>query len=175
MSPIEHVWDGLDWRIQQRVPVPANIQQRRTAIEEEWTNIPQTTINNLLNSMWRRCVALREANGGICPPPNRVILHIVESFTVASLRHICAIIMLSSQHLDMLWGGWIISAKEKYIYIYIYIRGGTVHRCHGSVRTSVWGSRFDTISVKKQKKYYVSFHFFWTDSSAKYFSTKPQI
>ncbi len=33
----------------------------------------------------------------------------------ASLRHTCAIIMLSNQHLDMpqLWGGWIISAKEK--------------------------------------------------------------
>ncbi len=35
MSPIEHVWDALDWRIRQRVPVPANIQQRRTAFEEE--------------------------------------------------------------------------------------------------------------------------------------------
>ncbi len=43
-------------------------------------------------------------------------LHILEwSFIVASLRHTCAIIMLSNQHLDMphLWGGWIISAKEK--------------------------------------------------------------
>ncbi len=37
MSPIEHVWDALDRRVQQRVPVPANIQQLRTAIEEEWT------------------------------------------------------------------------------------------------------------------------------------------
>ncbi|ROI36354.1 Transposable element Tc1 transposase [Anabarilius grahami] len=64
MSPIEHVWDALDRRIQQRVTVPANIQQLRTAIEEEWTNIPQATINNLINSMRRRCVALREANGG---------------------------------------------------------------------------------------------------------------
>ncbi len=36
--------------------------------------------------------------------------------------------------------------------IYIYIRGGTVHRCHGSVRTSVRGSRFDTISVQHEKK-----------------------
>ncbi|ROL52432.1 hypothetical protein DPX16_6116 [Anabarilius grahami] len=44
--------------------VPANIQQLRTAIEEEWTNIQQATINNLINSMRRRCVALREANGG---------------------------------------------------------------------------------------------------------------
>ena len=45
------VWDALDRRIRQRVPVPANIQQLRTAIEEEWTNIPQATINNLINSM----------------------------------------------------------------------------------------------------------------------------
>ncbi len=64
MSPIEHVWDALDRRIWQRDPVPANIQQLPTAIEEEWTNIPQATINNLINSMRRRCVALREANAG---------------------------------------------------------------------------------------------------------------
>ncbi len=64
MSPIEHVWDALDRRIRQHVPVPANIQQLCTAIEEEWTNIPQATINNLINSMRRRYVALREANGG---------------------------------------------------------------------------------------------------------------
>ncbi|ROL53104.1 Transposable element Tc1 transposase [Anabarilius grahami] len=64
MSPIKHVWDALDRRIRQRVPVPANIQQLRTAIEDEWTNIPQATINNLINSMRRRCVGLREANGG---------------------------------------------------------------------------------------------------------------
>ncbi len=64
MSPIEHVWDTLDGRILQCVPAPANIQQLRTAIEEEWTNIPQATINNMINSMRRRCVALREANGG---------------------------------------------------------------------------------------------------------------
>ncbi len=47
-----------------RVQVPANTQQLRTAIEEEWTNIPQATINNLINSMQRRCVAMCEANGG---------------------------------------------------------------------------------------------------------------
>ncbi len=42
-------------------------------------------------------------------------------------------------------------------FIYIYIIG--VHRCHGSVRTSVRGSRFDTISVKQGKKviYYAQF------------------
>ncbi len=64
MSPIEHVWDALDRCIRQPVPVPANIQQLHTAIEEEWTNTPQATFNSLINSMGRRCVALREANGG---------------------------------------------------------------------------------------------------------------
>ncbi len=62
MSPIEHVWDALDRRIRQRVPVPANIRQLYTAIEEEWTNIPQETINNLINS---------EANSA--PPPPHTI------------------------------------------------------------------------------------------------------
>ena len=51
MSHIEHVWDALDQRVRQRVPVPANIQQLRSAIEEEWDNIPQATINSLINSM----------------------------------------------------------------------------------------------------------------------------
>ena len=51
MSPIEHVWDALDRRVRQLVPVPGNIQELRTAIEEEWDNIPQATINSLINSM----------------------------------------------------------------------------------------------------------------------------
>ncbi len=42
--------------------------------------------------------------------------------------------------------------------------GGTVHRCHGLVRISVWGSRFDTILVQHEKKRNllcsVSFHLF---------------
>ncbi len=57
MSPIEHVWDALDRRIRQRVPVPANIQQLHTTIEEEWTNIPQATINN-------QCAHHTPATGG---------------------------------------------------------------------------------------------------------------
>jgi hypothetical protein len=37
LSPTEQVWDALD----RHVRVPANIQQLRTAIEEERDNIPQ--------------------------------------------------------------------------------------------------------------------------------------
>jgi hypothetical protein len=50
MSPIEPVWDALDLRLRQRVPIPANIQQFCTAIEEVWDNIPQATINSLINT-----------------------------------------------------------------------------------------------------------------------------
>jgi transposase len=56
--PIEHVWDALDRHVRQLVPVPANIQELHTAIEEEWDNIPQATINSLINSMWRRCICI---------------------------------------------------------------------------------------------------------------------
>ncbi len=59
-----------------------------------WRGVDQhPTINNLINSMWRRCDALREANSGhtrywLRTPPNTVKLHILEwIFTVASLRH----------------------------------------------------------------------------------------
>ncbi len=124
MSPIEHIWDALDRRIWQRVPVPAKSSNFTQPLKRSGTNIPQATISNLINSMWRRCVALRVANGGHTrywlvfgpPPPNAVKLHILEwPFIVASLRHTCTIIMLSNQHLDMphLWGGWFISEKEK--------------------------------------------------------------
>uniref|UniRef100_A0A8C7DYI5 TBC1 domain family member 22B n=1 Tax=Oncorhynchus kisutch TaxID=8019 RepID=A0A8C7DYI5_ONCKI len=64
MSPIEHVWDALDQRGQQHVPVPTNIQQLHTAIEEEWNSIPQPTINSRINSLQRRCVTLHEADSG---------------------------------------------------------------------------------------------------------------
>jgi hypothetical protein len=36
---------GMDRHVRQRVPVPSNIQQ----LEEEWDNIPQATINSLIN------------------------------------------------------------------------------------------------------------------------------
>jgi hypothetical protein len=43
MSSIEHVWNAPDQPVQQRVPVPANIQKFHTAVEEEWDNSPQAT------------------------------------------------------------------------------------------------------------------------------------
>ncbi len=57
-----------------------------------------------------------------------------------------------------------------YVYVCVYVcRGGTVHRCYGSVRTSVRGSRFDTISVqlgKKQQIYYAGFLLIYFEQSS---------
>lgn len=64
MSPIEHVWDVLDRRIRRRVPGPATVPELRLALVEEWENIPQASIDHLVASMRRRCVALRQARGG---------------------------------------------------------------------------------------------------------------
>jgi hypothetical protein len=43
----------VDQRVRQRVPVPAKIQQLRTAIEVDWDNIKQATINSLFNYVKR--------------------------------------------------------------------------------------------------------------------------
>ncbi len=44
-SPMEHVWEDLDRRIRQRVPVPANIQQLHTTLKRSGptSHRPQTT------------------------------------------------------------------------------------------------------------------------------------
>jgi transposase len=57
MSPIEHIWDALGRRVLPRVPVPANIQRLRTAIEEEWDSIPQATITDQLSAKEMCCAA----------------------------------------------------------------------------------------------------------------------
>ena len=52
MSPIEHVRDALDRRVRQHVPVPVNIHQLLIAIEDEWDNIPQATINSTADQLY---------------------------------------------------------------------------------------------------------------------------
>ncbi len=105
LSMFGMLWIGM---YDKRVPVPANIQQRRTAIEEEWINIPQTTINNLINSMRRdvlhcmRQMVVTPDTDWFSDPPNIVKLHIVKwPFIVASLSilicHTCEVDGLSRQ------------------------------------------------------------------------------
>lgn len=62
LNPIEHLWDALDRRVRQRQP--QTLRQLRAILVQEWNLIPQRQIRTLINSMRRRCIALRNANGG---------------------------------------------------------------------------------------------------------------
>ncbi|GBN07644.1 hypothetical protein AVEN_107920-1, partial [Araneus ventricosus] len=53
-GPIEHVWDMLDRRIAARQPPPTCLPELRRALLDEWCNIPQDQIDNLILSMPRR-------------------------------------------------------------------------------------------------------------------------
>ena len=64
LNPIEHLWDNLDTRVRQRQNPPGNVNELRDAFLEEWYNIPQAQINNLIHSMCRRCQAVSNARGG---------------------------------------------------------------------------------------------------------------
>ena len=64
LNPIEHLWDNLDTRVRQRQNPPGNVNELRDALLEEWNNIPQAQINNLIHSMRHRCQAVSNARGG---------------------------------------------------------------------------------------------------------------
>ena len=51
LIPIERVWDSLDRRLRRRPNPPANVNELRQALIQEWNNIPQAEINTLVNSM----------------------------------------------------------------------------------------------------------------------------
>ena len=64
LNPIEHFWDNLDTCVRQRQNLPGNVNELRDALLEEWNNIPQAQVNNLIHSMRRCCQAVSNARGG---------------------------------------------------------------------------------------------------------------
>ena len=64
LNPVEHLWDALDRRIRKRVNISNNVAQLQLALIQEWNNIPQRTIDNLVGSMVRRVRAATAARGG---------------------------------------------------------------------------------------------------------------
>ncbi|GFX93736.1 DDE_3 domain-containing protein [Trichonephila clavipes] len=55
LNPIEHVWDMLGRRIAARQSPPTCLPELRRTLLDEWCNIPQDQIDNLILSMPRRC------------------------------------------------------------------------------------------------------------------------
>ncbi len=103
-----------------------------------------------------------------------IYLSVCLSVCLSVYLSVCLSVCLSiSIKLSIYWAIYLLSYLSiylsiSYIYIYICIRGGTVHRCHGSVLTSV---RYDfgTTREKKNLLCSVSFHLFLTDSSTNYY------
>ncbi|GFV99206.1 transposable element Tcb2 transposase [Trichonephila clavipes] len=58
LNRIEHVWDMLGRRIAARQPPPTCLPELRRALLDEWCNIPQDQIDNLILSIPRRfCIS----------------------------------------------------------------------------------------------------------------------
>ena len=62
LNPIEHVWDLLDWRVRARDIPPRNVRELSGALVEEWGNISQQELANLVQSMRRRHTAVLNAD-----------------------------------------------------------------------------------------------------------------
>ncbi|GFX10548.1 transposable element Tcb1 transposase [Trichonephila clavipes] len=67
LIPIEHVWDMLGRRIAARQPPLACLSELWRALLDEWCNIPQDQIDNLILSMPRRCKACIASSGRHTP------------------------------------------------------------------------------------------------------------
>jgi hypothetical protein len=64
MNPIEHVWDFIGRKINQRIPKCQNIDELRTDILQEWQQFPQERFRRLVRSMTRRVTELHNKRGG---------------------------------------------------------------------------------------------------------------
>ncbi|GFX84733.1 transposable element Tcb1 transposase [Trichonephila clavipes] len=63
LNPIKHVWDMIAHRIAARQPPSTCLSELRRALLDEWCNIPQDQIDNLILSMPRRYI--KEATGSM--------------------------------------------------------------------------------------------------------------
>jgi transposase len=63
MNPIEHVWDFIGRKINQRNPKCQNIDELRTIILQEWQQFPQERLRHLVRSTTRRVTELHNKRG----------------------------------------------------------------------------------------------------------------
>ncbi|GFT52316.1 transposable element Tcb2 transposase [Trichonephila clavipes] len=67
LIPIEHVWDMLGRRITDRQPPPICLPELLSELLDEWCNIPQDQIDNLILSMPRHCKVCIASSGRHTP------------------------------------------------------------------------------------------------------------
>ena len=64
LNPIEHIWNELGRRVRQQVNPPKTLEDFERVLVEQWRRLPEAVFTNVLRSMRRRCVAVRNARGG---------------------------------------------------------------------------------------------------------------
>ncbi|KAI4904762.1 hypothetical protein NFI96_026717, partial [Prochilodus magdalenae] len=57
LHPIEHLWDGLEWRLRARPSRPTSVSDLTNVLLEEWSEIPITTFLTLVERLPRRAGA----------------------------------------------------------------------------------------------------------------------
>ncbi|GFU88179.1 DDE_3 domain-containing protein [Trichonephila clavipes] len=67
LNPVEHVRDTFGRRIAARQPPPTYLLELRRAFLDEWCNIPQDQIDNLILSKPRRCKICIASSGRHTP------------------------------------------------------------------------------------------------------------
>lgn len=63
LNPIEHVWDAIARNINARPQVADSLQQLRDWVQQEWNDLSQAYIDDLIDSLPRRIRAVIEAHG----------------------------------------------------------------------------------------------------------------
>ena len=61
LNPIENLWSIMKRRVEKRKPT--DLEELDRFLHEEWENIDSEIINNLINSMQSRCLAVIESKG----------------------------------------------------------------------------------------------------------------
>ena len=69
LNPIEAVWDKMKDYVQERYPSLGRGKQRthdelRAIVQEAWNSVPDEYLDDLIESMPKRCRAVLEADGG---------------------------------------------------------------------------------------------------------------
>ncbi len=116
LSMFGMLWIGVYDSVFQFLPTSSNFAQ---PLKRSWPSFhrPQSTTwstlceGDALHCLRQMVVMVSDPLG---PPQYSKTAHLEWSFIVASLRHTCAIIMLSNLHFDMphLWGGWIVTNTD---------------------------------------------------------------
>ncbi len=102
LSMFGMLWIGVYNSVFQFLPISSNFAQPLKRSGPTFHRPQSTTLceGDVLHCV--RLMVVTPDTDWFSDPPNTVKLHILEwPFIVASLRHTCAIIMLSNQHLDM--------------------------------------------------------------------------